>query len=94
MPVPKTWGKKAKGAHRRTGAKVRRLATQEIQEEDLVQLAIYRLVRPKAYLDEVIAYLHNRDTTKDPNSHTQIIRAEKRLGLWLKVGSTISDLCR
>ena len=67
-------------------------ATREIQGEDLVQLAIYRLVRPKAYLDEVIAYLHNRDTTKDPYSQSQVNRAEKRLGLWLKVGSTTSDL--
>ena len=67
-------------------------SSREIQGEALVQLAIYRLVRPKAYLDEVIAYLHNRDPANMPYSQSQVIRAEHRLGLWLKVGSTTSNL--
>lgn len=68
-----------------------RFSQREVQGEALVQLALFRLIRPKAYLDEVRAYLHNRNTAVAPYSRSQIIRAEKRLGLWLKVASSTSD---
>lgn len=66
-------------------------STREIQGEDLVHLALFRLIRPKAYVDEVRAYLHNRNPAVDPYSKSQVSRAEKRLGLYLKVGSSTSD---
>jgi hypothetical protein len=64
----------------------------EVHGQDLVNLALYRMVRPKAYLYEVAAYIHNRNPASPPYSNAQIFRAEVRLGLTRKVGSTTSDL--
>jgi hypothetical protein len=50
------------------------------------------MVRPRAYLYEVAAYIHNRNPANPPYSRAQIYRAETRLGLSRKVGSTTSDL--
>jgi len=66
-------------------------AQREVHGVDLVNLAIFRLVRPKAYLDEVRAYISNRNPAILPYSRSQIHRAEQRLGLWQKVGSTTSN---
>ena len=63
----------------------------EINGVDLVNLALFRIVRPKAYIDEVRAYINNRNPTQRPYSRSQVVRAEHRLGLWLKVGSTTSN---
>jgi transposase len=49
-------------------------------------------MRPKAYLYEVAAYIHNRNPANPPYSRSQIFRAEVQLGLSRKVGSTTSDL--
>jgi hypothetical protein len=68
-------------------------SAREVQGEDLVNLALYRLVRPKAYLYEVAAYIHNWNPANPPYSKSQIYRAERRLGLLSrKVGSSTSDL--
>ena len=40
----------------------------EINGVDLVNLALYRLVRPAAYLSEVKAYIYNRNPTNLPYS--------------------------
>lgn len=66
-------------------------STREINGDDLVHLALFRLVRPKAYLAEVKAYIHNRNPNNLPYSDSQIHRAELRLGLFMKVASTTSD---
>lgn len=55
-------------------------STREINGEDLVNLALYRLVRPEAYLSEVKAYIHNRNPGNLPYSDSQIVRAEQRIG--------------
>ena len=49
--------------------------------QDLVNLAIYRMLRPKAYIDEARAYVHNQNPANAPYSQSQIIRVELRLGL-------------
>jgi hypothetical protein len=48
-------------------------------------------VRPKAYLDEVCAYVHNRNPATPPYSWLQFVRAEHRLGLTRKAASSTSD---
>jgi hypothetical protein len=58
---------------------------------DLVNLALFWLVRPKAYLDEVSAYVRNRNPTTPPYSQSQIVRVEHRLGLTRKATSSTSD---
>ena len=63
----------------------------EIQGVDLVHLALFRLVKPNAYIDEVRAYLNNRNPTVMPYSRSQIVCAEQRLGLWRKVASSTSN---
>ena len=63
----------------------------EINGIDLVNLALFRLVYPKAYIDECRAYVHNRNPVNPPYSHSQIHRAEARLGLWQKVASSTSS---
>lgn len=63
----------------------------EVHGQDLVNLAVYRTVRPKAYIDEVRAYVHNRNPVNPPYSRSQIGRAELRLGLHRKAASTTSD---
>jgi hypothetical protein len=54
-------------------------------------LALFRLVLPKAYIDEVQAYVHNHNPVNPPYSRSQIHRAEARLGLWQKVASSTSS---
>jgi hypothetical protein len=49
------------------------------------------MIRPKAYIDEVRAYVHNRNPANPPYSQSQIVRAEHRLGLKRKAASTTSD---
>ena len=68
-----------------------RHSTREVNGVDLVNLALFRLVRPKAYIDEVRAYVHNRNPVNLPYSQSQIVRAEHRLGLTRKVASSTSD---
>jgi transposase len=63
----------------------------EVQGEMLVQLALFRCIRPKATIDEVRAYLHNRRPNVAPYSPSQINRAEKLLGLSRKAASTTAD---
>lgn len=66
-------------------------AEREVHAVDLVNLALFRLVHPKAYIDEVRAYIHNRNPINRPYSRSQICRAEVKLGLWMKVASTTSS---
>jgi hypothetical protein len=68
-----------------------RISEREVSGQDLVNLTIYRMVRPKAYTDEVRAYVHNMNPVNPPYSRSQIGGAEIRLGLHRKVGSTTSD---
>ncbi len=49
------------------------------------------MVCPKAYIDEVRAYVHNMNPDNPPYSRSQIGRAENWLGLCRKVDSTTSD---
>ena len=76
-------------AKRKTG---NHFSQREVHGQDLVNLALFRVMRPKAYLYEVAAYIHNRNPANPPYSNSQIYRAECRLGLSRKVGSTTSDL--
>ncbi len=62
----------------------------EIHRQNLVNLAVYRMICPKAYIDEVRAYIHNRNPANPPYSQSQIVRAEQRLGLKRKAASTTS----
>lgn len=62
----------------------------EVNGVDLYNLALYRKYNPKAYIDEVRAYVHNRNPANKPYSKSQIHRAETRLGLTRKTGSTTS----
>ena len=66
-------------------------ANWEVNGVDLVNLALFRLVCPKAYINEVRAYVHNRNRQNPPYSHSQIARAEDRLGMLRKKGSTTSN---
>ena len=44
-----------------------------IHGQDLVNLALFRVMRPKAYLYEVAAYdIHNRNPANPPYSNSQI----------------------
>ena len=70
---------------------VKKYSEHEIQRQDLANLVILRLVHPKALIDEVRAYVHNRNPAIRSYSPSQICRAEERLGLWLKVTSTTSN---
>ena len=47
-------------------------------------------MRPKAYIDEVHAHVHNRNPANPPYSQLQIVRAEQRLGLSRMAESTTS----
>ncbi len=48
-------------------------------------------MHPKAYLDEVRAYVHNMNPATPPYSQSQIVRVEHMLGLTRKVASSTSD---
>ena len=65
-------------------------ATREISGPALFHLAFYRILRPHARLYEVQAYLTNRFPNIDPYSHSQIHRAEDKLGLSRKAASRTS----
>jgi hypothetical protein len=67
------------------------IATQEIRGEVPIQLAFFRVVRPHARLYEVQACLSNRFPNIQPYSKSQILRAEKRLGLCRKAASKTSQ---
>ena len=67
------------------------LSEREVHGQHLVNLAVYRTVRPKAYIDKVRAYVHNRNPANMPYSKSQIGRAELRLGLHRKAASTTPD---
>ncbi len=58
---------------------------------DLVNLTLFWLVRPNAYLDEVWAYVHNRNPATLLFSQSQIVRMEHGLGLTRKTVSSTSD---
>ena len=45
-----------------------RHSTREVSRGDLINLALFRLVRPKAYIDEVRAYVHNQNPANPPYS--------------------------
>ena len=83
--------------HEETGHVLPKRATgnshseREIHGQDLFNLALFRTIRPKATIDEVRAYIHNRNPTVRPYSPSQVYRAEQRLGLSRKVASTTSD---
>ena len=81
----------AEGHTLRKRATGNRISEREVSGQDLVNLTIYRMVRPKAYTDEVRAYVHNMNPVNPPYSRSQIGGAEIRLGLHRKVGSTTSD---
>jgi hypothetical protein len=68
-----------------------RHSTREVNGVDLVNLTLFWLVRPKAYLDEARAYVHNMNPATSPYSQSQIVRAEHRLGLTRKAASFTSD---
>ena len=68
-----------------------KVARREITGEALVQLALYRVIRPHARLYEVRAYLTNRFPNVPPYSDSQICRAEQRLGLSRKAASSTSQ---
>ena len=69
-----------------------RIPQREISGEVLVQLALYRAVRPHSRIYEVKAYLSNRFPHIPPYSNSQIHRAEDRLGLSRKKASKTSQL--
>jgi hypothetical protein len=51
-------------------------STREVHGQDLVNLAMYWMVRPKAYIDEVRAYIHHRNPANPLYSQSQIYCAE------------------
>jgi hypothetical protein len=67
-------------------------STREVHRQDLVKLALYRMVRPKAYIDEVHGYVHNCNPANPPYSPSQIYLGELQLGLFQKAASTTSNL--
>jgi hypothetical protein len=67
------------------------ISQQEVHWQDLVNLALYRMVRPKAYIDEVRAYVHNQNPVNPLYSQSQVIRTEQRLELICKAKLTTSD---
>ena len=69
-----------------------RYSSREIQGTDLINLTLFRIVYPKAYIDEVRAFIHNRNPINPPYSRSQVHRAEELIGLTRKVSSTTSDL--
>ncbi|KAL7550508.1 LOW QUALITY PROTEIN: hypothetical protein ACHAWF_013730 [Thalassiosira exigua] len=60
----------------------------EVHDIDLVNLLYFCLVRPNAYINEVRAYVHNRNPANHSYSSSQIHCAEQWIVLWLKVASS------
>jgi hypothetical protein len=67
-------------------------STHEVHGQDLVNLAMYWMVHPKAYIDKVHANVHNCNPVNPPYSQSQIYCVELRLGLFWKAASTTSNL--
>ena len=68
-----------------------KFAKREIHGFDLFNLVLYRIAFPKAIGMEVRAFIKNRNPQLEKeHSASQLSRAEKRLELSLKVGSTTS----
>ena len=64
-------------------------AAREIKGRNLIELALFRSVRPKSQIIEVKAFLFNRDPIGNlPFSNSQIHRAETSLDLTRKAAST------
>ena len=78
------------GHTRPTRATGNKFSTRGVHGQDLVNLTIFRVAKPIAHLDEVIAYLSNRNPHIMPYSQSQVCRAEKRIGLSRKVGSKLA----
>ena len=68
-----------------------RISQREVHGQDLFNLSLYKMVRSKANLNKVRAYVHNQNPANPPYSQSQISRAERRLGLFCKAASTTSD---
>jgi hypothetical protein len=56
-------------------------ADREVQGTDLMQLALYQAIFPKATISKCRAYLYNIDPTKDPYSGSQVHQAEHQFGI-------------
>ena len=68
-----------------------KFAIPEIHGNDLFNLVLYRIAFPKAIGVEVRAFIKNRNPNLEKeHSPSQLCRAEKRLGISMKVGSTTS----
>lgn len=75
-------------AMRHTGNK---FSVREIQGDDLFHLALYRIAFPKALGVEVRAFIFNRNPDLEyAHSPSQLYRAEMRIGLTMKMGSSTS----
>ena len=66
-------------------------AGRELKGRALVDLAMYRTVRCKAFGYEVLAFIYNRDPTVMPYSASQLSRAEKKLDLTTVAASTTAN---
>ena len=58
----------------------------------VIKLAIFFLVRLKAYINKVWAYANNQNPAEQPYFWFQIVCAEQRLGLWKKAGSLTANM--
>jgi hypothetical protein len=67
------------------------MSDREVNMQDLFNLALYRMVCPKAYINEVRAYIHNCNPNNPPYLPSQIGQAEVRLGLYRKAALTTSN---
>ena len=65
--------------------------TREVNVVDLVNLTLFWLVCPKAYIDEVCTYVLNQNPVNLPYSQSQIVRANHMLGLTRKAAFSTSD---
>ena len=70
---------------RRTG---NNRAQRDVKGTDLISLALHRSIRPKSRIYEVKAFVHMVNPANAVYSDSQICRAEARLGLTRKKGST------
>ncbi len=68
-----------------------RISEREVNGQDLVNLAVNRMVHSKAYIDKVRACVHNMNPDNPPYSCAQIGCAKKRLGLHPKAASITSN---
>lgn len=73
---------------RRTGNK---RAERELCGREIVDLALFRTLKPKAHLAELNAYIFNRSLDPDNHqfhSHSQLVRGEQRLDIRMVRAST------